>query len=863
MKELIINAENFVNQQATGDDQTIQVQYSLDGQWLPSVDGTKIGPSNYQEMKNLRYRRGDNRPEGVNGYTKINTTVVPTYTSLKYGIQLRDHISTTFSHVVVDAEDSSGARRLLLNDTAPPSTGNFEGTYLLTVTSGAGPGRFSYAPQGNIVYANGKQNGIYAGYGYQILAAFLCDDSSDTNPKNKTEELIDDSDGTVTLDSAGSEYLVIMTRRPARGFYFTVDSSSSSAGLQGQVNVSSGWSNVASPDDNTTNLTEVGENSYLFTSTTSTAVIKHFEGVSAYAYRFYITSGSAVISKVTEIAAWQSFCDLWDGVARKPIYVQLKYDGTVVEDYTAQVLEPSLQEYPIGIDLGGTTTSGELVLMFEERQSVIEFTMLGGLVNSNSTTVAAKYWNGSSWTACPGVTYSINGFKNSGKIIWNPPAKTSEFTKNIDGHVGYGYQLTFTGTAISGTHGSNEVICDTLSGITAPNPPPVFDWVSTHKNRILGIKNNEVYYTPAGYADSWNGEDSSMGGVQKLVFGNGDPLTSGVSLYNRYGSNVFEVWVCHTNNMTFQLRGEGPQDENSPWVTDTISYNIGNPAPLTLVAAEVGFEGSESAKRNVALWVSGSGPVAFDGATMFPIAGLEKFFDPNDSDCVNFDYIDDSYGWYDTQFREWNIVLPIGSSSTTPNRWFVLDLDRQRWFEKSTGDAEIPLCGFQVRASDGEAFIYSGLDNGYMVRLENGTSWNGTALVQRILLGDFWPDNNVWHKTMIRRIKWIFKKTTSSHTLNLLYNPDTQGSSAAAASWDDTTDTEWEDTDDAIYAGSDITTLELFVEGMSERVLRKNITTNLIAWTHAIGAEVETTTVAKCFQPLAIGIEYQIMRDDY
>ena len=130
-----------------------------------------------------------------------------------------------------------------------------------------------------------------------------------------------------------------------------------------------------------------------------------------------------------------------------------------------------------------------------------------------------------------------------------------------------------------------------------------------------------------------------MGGVQKLTFGNGDPLTSGVSLYNRYGSNVFEVWVCFTKGMAFQLRGEGPQDENNPWVMDTISANIGNPAPLTLVAAEIGFESSEATKRNVALWISNAGPMSYDGATMYPIPGLEKFFDKNDVECVNFAYI--------------------------------------------------------------------------------------------------------------------------------------------------------------------------------------------------------------------------------
>jgi hypothetical protein len=255
--------------------------------------------------------------------------------------------------------------------------------------------------------------------------------------------------------------------------------------------------------------------------------------------------------------------------------------------------------------------------------------------------------------------------------------------------------------------------------------------------------------------------------------------------------------------------------------------------------------------------------MAYDGATMYPIPGLEKFFDPTDIECVNFDYISEAQGWYDTQFREYNITLPVGSSATAPNRWFVFDLDKQAWFEKNPGTALIPQCGISVQTEDGENFVYGGLSSGFMMRLEYGTSWSGTAISQRVLLGDFWPDSNVWHKTMIRRIKWIVRKTTTSHILSLLYNPDTQATSSAATLWEDTTDTEFEDTTDAIYAGSDLATLELFIEGVSERVIRKNLATNLIAWTHAIGADVETTTLAKCFQPLAIGIEYQTIRDDY
>ncbi|MHC4753301.1 MAG: hypothetical protein ACYTFW_25985, partial [Planctomycetota bacterium] len=83
-----------------------------------------------------------------------------------------------------------------------PSQGDFEATALHTDASGAGLGRFSTAPQGNITYTNGKEAYIWAGEEMRVGGVFFVQDTSNTNPIDYTEELnntLDDSDNIANL----------------------------------------------------------------------------------------------------------------------------------------------------------------------------------------------------------------------------------------------------------------------------------------------------------------------------------------------------------------------------------------------------------------------------------------------------------------------------------------------------------------------------------------------------------------------------------------------------------------------------------------------------------------------------------------
>ena len=144
------------------DDPLFSISSLFQGQWLPALDPLKIGKDNFKTLQNLRYT--DKGLKGVDGYSAINTNIVnATNYRIKNGFHFRKE-QPQESHVLIQAENSGGtASAIYENETAIPNTGDFTATALHTDSSGYGLGRFSPAPQGNVVYANGVETMIWGG----------------------------------------------------------------------------------------------------------------------------------------------------------------------------------------------------------------------------------------------------------------------------------------------------------------------------------------------------------------------------------------------------------------------------------------------------------------------------------------------------------------------------------------------------------------------------------------------------------------------------------------------------------------------------------------------------------------------------
>jgi len=146
--------------------------FAFNGAWIADDDPMKIGENNFADIQNYRYR--DRGIEGVAGYSKINTNWLQstpgTYYQGRSGIQLATKY-TVGSYLLAQAWNAGGTgHAVIVNKTAVPGTGNFESALVHTDGAGAGLGRFSLWPGGNVAYCNGAEAMIWAGAEMPVAA---------------------------------------------------------------------------------------------------------------------------------------------------------------------------------------------------------------------------------------------------------------------------------------------------------------------------------------------------------------------------------------------------------------------------------------------------------------------------------------------------------------------------------------------------------------------------------------------------------------------------------------------------------------------------------------------------------------------
>ena len=121
------------------------------GKLITSTDPMGIG-NNFRTLTNMKYT--DTNPKTIGGMTKINTSASPRPT-IKSGFHFTKD-QPQESHVLIQAQTSTTNSNVYKNDTAIPSAGAFDPVSILTETaSTVQTGRFSKAPNGNMIYCNG------------------------------------------------------------------------------------------------------------------------------------------------------------------------------------------------------------------------------------------------------------------------------------------------------------------------------------------------------------------------------------------------------------------------------------------------------------------------------------------------------------------------------------------------------------------------------------------------------------------------------------------------------------------------------------------------------------------------------------
>ena len=118
----------------------------------------------------------------------------------------------------------------------------------------------------------------------------------------------------------------------------------------------------------------------------------------------------------------------------------LYFDGNNYTDYTSQAKNPTINDFPL---LGGHMEGMELVpeypfFCFSDRTTTLHLNI--GTAGVGTWTITWKYWNGSSWVACTGVTDNTVGFTVSGvdeTVVFDDPGEGVWVSSTINGITGY------------------------------------------------------------------------------------------------------------------------------------------------------------------------------------------------------------------------------------------------------------------------------------------------------------------------------------------------------------------------------------------------------------------------------------------
>jgi hypothetical protein len=193
----------------------------------------------------------------------------------------------------------------------------------------------------------------------------------------------------------------------------------------------------------------------------------------------------------------------------------------------------------------------------------------------------------------------------------------------------------------------------------------------------------------------------------------------------------------------------------------------------------------------------------------------------------------------------------------------VYDISKKKWFTKSPGTASFPQTAFNVSDTDGTSYVYSGIDTGYMMRLENGSTWDGTDIEQILTTGDFWPTGNIWDKTRIRYLKLVAVRINEADPVNTDILVDADTSDGVDFVWQDTDDFLWTDnTSEYLWVEFSAPELQLYLNAGNARVVRTTAKLNQLGWSYGFKFDIKTDDSEKGFQPIGFGVQYQFVRDD-
>lgn len=570
-----------------------------------------------------------------------------------------------------------------------------------------------------------------------------------------------------------SNYWFVGTTRPLQGVKFYVADANTSASTMtvSEWNGSS-WTALTATDNTSSggmSLAQTG--TVTWASTVDSSKVKYISGLSLYWYQFSLSAGYATIYYTTVDAPMQEIRNIWNG-SEAFVGKCLKYDGTTYKDYTDEVNdEDAINSYA---DFSSLANTHYILLGFVEPQQALNFTFIAGQENSTGTTaMTVYYWNGQDWIALSalfdGTATTTTSFSKGGTVSFQSPGRGVEFSTAIADEVPlYYYKISFA-NAFDASVNVGEI-----RGVMAPPTMPLYKFSEIFRNRLFlfneanGDK-NKAQYSAENSPDIFNGSDSGY-----LYFGDNTELTAAAQIYNVFRTAATDQLIVTKKNETYRVSGDDP----TSWVVQRMSGNIGCVAPLSFVVCDVADGAEEGAKRQVVIWQSDKGFVMSDGAAVIPISlDIDCYFNPLDSRYIPVARQSKTVAWYDTSIKAYKALISSGSGATQHNLELEYSLASKEWTKivrvNATG-ADPLQSGFQVFDTNGIGYTYGGNAGGYLYRLENGSTFAGTAIEQILHTKDMILDTQapLFRKSTVKYMRTANKKKTAGGSVSIAHYGD-------------------------------------------------------------------------------------------
>lgn len=551
--------------------------------------------------------------------------------------------------------------------------------------------------------------------------------------------------------SSAVTHVYIGSVRPIRGAKFYVLTANTAAATTTAFYWDgSAWASVTNLTDGTASsgkaLAQTG--SIIFDDTKSIAKtsILYANQFYWYYFKFDGIDNNTAIYYTTLDCSFQAIKDIWDAAERNCLSFKLL--KTTLEDYTLQIATDDYDDSASHtfVNLGAMTSSQYCYAGFDNPVTALYFYIAGGKENTNTATISIDYWNGTAWTSVGTVQdATLSSGKTLGRtgiVSWNAIAAGTEFTTSLTNEINfYYYRIGFSATLSANCYLYYLTAIPTQKQIGQYKFPILWQnrlWLCSNQ----GGKKNWIRGGSYGTVCVFNGSDSV-----ELFFGGDEEVTAAAPLFTRFGGSVYDILIITKRNETYLVDGTSPED----YRVYMVAPNYGCPAPETLRICDMGVETSFGSNKHVAVWQSSNAIVIFDGNTIMPISDdISNFFDPADSRCINSSMVHRSIGFYNKNKREYTWCFASGSSTSLNEEW-VYNFRENKWYEVDRGSKDLQL-GINVIDTNGNDFIYGAIDTGYLERLENGTSWDGSDMTYNFRTSDM-SFNGVMYETSIRFLK--------------------------------------------------------------------------------------------------------------